>query len=490
MRSDVTLRLLDRTLLTELLHAAVEDADPLEVMPPVEGPGGPDGWTPERRSAFVRFHESRSLAADPVETTFAIAVSGRVVGAARLCPVEKQAGTAEAGVWIGRSHRGVGVGGAVLELLLEQARAAGFTSVYVSTEPHNTAVRALLAGIGVDLVPDCPDGDALTARVDLTAEADVAQEARYRALDETVSRLYVEGRLGDALKAVQDEAPRIPRRRADTAHLAACLLTLTGRPEDALAELRTALADGAWWSPAILVDDDDLAAVRDLDGFAALLRESTARHASATGVPLPPVVRRPQGTPRGVLVVLHGADQDAALAAEQWAPAVDAGFVLVAVDSSQRSTPLYRSWPDTGVGIRDITAALAELDEADNSLPLLAAGFSAGARVAVLWALSDVAVRPSGFLALGPALTPAHLDGERRVRAAQRAVRGRILVGEQDDDVTPGVFDAHEVLTDAGADVTLETVPDLGHDIPADFARRLPVLLDSLLAARPRPAGR
>ncbi|GAA3866098.1 alpha/beta hydrolase [Streptomyces lacrimifluminis] len=320
----------------------------------------------------------------------------------------------------------------------------------------------------------------------MDGQTGAGQEALYRALDETVSRLYGEGRLADALKAVEDEAPRIPSRRADTAHLAACLLTLTGRPEDALAELNTALADGAWWSPAILVDDDDLAAVRDLAGFAPLLRESTARHATATGVPLPPVVRRPHGIPRGVLVALHGADQDAALAAEQWAAAVDAGLVLVAVDSSQRSTPLYRSWPDTGLALRDITAALAELDEADRALPLLAAGFSAGARVAVLWALSDasdVAVRPSGFLAVGPALTPAHLDGERRVRAAEGAVRGRILVGEQDDDVTPEVFDAHAVLADAGADVTLETIPGVGHEFPADFGRRLPGLLESLLVA-------
>ena len=319
----------------------------------------------------------------------------------------------------------------------------------------------------------------------MDGQADAAQEALYRALDETVSRLYAEGRLADALKAVEDEAPRIPSRRADTAHLAACLLTLTGRPEDALAELRGALVDGAWWSPAILVDDD-LAPVRDLEGFAPLLRESTARHATATGVPLPPVVRRPQGAPRGVLVALHGADQDAALAAEQWSAAVDAGFVLLAVDSSQRSTPLYRSWPDTDLAIRDITAALTELDETDRTLPLLAAGFSAGARVAVLWALaevSDVAARPSGFLAVGPALTPEHLDGKLRARAAQSAVRGRILVGEQDEDVTPEVYDAHTMLVDAGADVTLETIPGLGHAFPADFGRSLPGLLESLLGA-------
>ncbi|MEU4878072.1 GNAT family N-acetyltransferase [Streptomyces sp. NPDC021608] len=165
MRSDVTLQPLDRARLRDLLHAAVEDADPLEVMPPVPGPGA---WTPQRRSAFLRFHESRSLSAHPVEATFVIVVSGRVVGAARLCPLEDREGTVEAGVWIGRSHRGVGVGATVLELLLDQARARGCEGVYVSTTPANSAVRALMTGLGVDLVPD---GDELVGCVRLTADA-------------------------------------------------------------------------------------------------------------------------------------------------------------------------------------------------------------------------------------------------------------------------------------------------------------------------------
>lgn len=75
---------------------------------------------------------------------------------------------AEIGVWIGRSHRGVGVGGAVLELLLDRARAEGFTSVYVRTQPRNTAVQALMDTIGVDLVRE---GDVLTGCVKLTADA-------------------------------------------------------------------------------------------------------------------------------------------------------------------------------------------------------------------------------------------------------------------------------------------------------------------------------
>ncbi|NKY59490.1 GNAT family N-acetyltransferase [Nocardia flavorosea] len=145
MHSEVTLRRLDEDLLQGLLDVAVTDADPREVMPPVAGPAG---WTGEHRTAFLRFHRSRSLSAEPVESTYAIVVGDTVVGAARLCPMEGPSRAAEAGVWIGRSHRGSGVGGAVLRHLLALARADGFDSLFASTTPDNTAAQRVLAAMG------------------------------------------------------------------------------------------------------------------------------------------------------------------------------------------------------------------------------------------------------------------------------------------------------------------------------------------------------
>ncbi|MER5731840.1 GNAT family N-acetyltransferase [Streptomyces sp. NPDC002138] len=171
MRSDVALRPLDQDLLLALLRTAVADADPLEVMPPVPGE---DGWTAGARAAFLRFHRSRSLSAQPVEATFAVLVGAEVAGAARLCPASPSAhapgaagaaGAAEAGVWIARRHRGAGVGAAVLRRLLERARADGFAAVLISTGSDNIPVHRLLTTLGVELVHG-PDG--VTARVGLT----------------------------------------------------------------------------------------------------------------------------------------------------------------------------------------------------------------------------------------------------------------------------------------------------------------------------------
>lgn len=161
MRSDVTLRPLDEKLLRDLLEAAAADAGPLEVMPPVAGPAG---WTDERREAFLRFHRSRSLSVEPVESTYAIVVGEKVVGAARLFPLTDARHAVEAGVWIGRSYRGGGVGRAVIRRLLDLARAGGAERLFASTTAGNTAARRLLAELGADLVRD---GDEVTAWVDL-----------------------------------------------------------------------------------------------------------------------------------------------------------------------------------------------------------------------------------------------------------------------------------------------------------------------------------
>ncbi|MBB5132907.1 RimJ/RimL family protein N-acetyltransferase [Thermocatellispora tengchongensis] len=161
LRPDVKLPRLDESLLPELLECAVADADPLEVMPPVEGPGG---WTGERRRAFLRFHRSRALAPEPVEDTYVILVTGRAAGAARLCPLDDARDAVEAGIWIGRSHRGQGVGTAVLRQLVGLARARGARRLFASTTAGNTPMREILAGLGATLTQT---GDEVAAWVDL-----------------------------------------------------------------------------------------------------------------------------------------------------------------------------------------------------------------------------------------------------------------------------------------------------------------------------------
>jgi len=150
----IALTPLDEAALARLLEAAVAGADPLEVMPPVDGP---PGWTPARRDAFLAFHRARTS----VERTWVIDADGAAVGAARL---EPHGDAVEAGIWLARDARGRGIGRRVTALLLEEARASGAARFVASTTAGNHSARALLSGTGAALTAA---GDEVAAELRL-----------------------------------------------------------------------------------------------------------------------------------------------------------------------------------------------------------------------------------------------------------------------------------------------------------------------------------
>ena len=310
----------------------------------------------------------------------------------------------------------------------------------------------------------------------LTAHVTVPAQDPFEALYTEVSPDYEAGRYDAALAVLTRRGHLVQDRGADVAHITACVQALAGHPEDALATLRAALDRGEWWHERILLADDDLAAVRELDGFEALAHESHARcrAANADRHPEPPVLLRPDGEPRGVLVVLHGSGQTAASVAGAWAAARDAGWTVLAPQSSQHSTPTHTSWPEQEPAARDVAAALTHRDEREAELPVVAAGFSAGARTALVWALSADPVPVAGVLSVAPYVLPDQLP------AVLHRTAGLVLVGTA-DGAFPYVRGIEPRLAEAG--VRVEVVEGLGHTYPEDFPGRLPDHLARLVGA-------
>ncbi len=282
-------------------------------------------------------------------------------------------------------------------------------------------------------------------------------DTRYDDLVDQIEALYGEGRYADAV-AVLDSATDLAPWSAELAHLRACVLGASGDADGALLALQRASADGGWWRPEILTDDDDLAALADRPEFQALVTESAKR---ATDDPTPALSTVPT-KPIGVVVALHGAGQRAEHARRDWAGVLDLGYALVCVESSRRMSPMYRTWPDPDQAAADIARALADLPTELKGLPLIAAGFSAGGRVAVDWALTARPAPATGVLAMAPALRKLP-DG-----SAESLSPATIWIGT-DDDLLDVVDAAEPQLTG----LTIERVQGLGHAFPADFADRL-----------------
>lgn len=291
-------------------------------------------------------------------------------------------------------------------------------------------------------------------------------EAEYDALTDRVASLYEQGAYQEALTAVDQADDSLKPWLAELTHLRACLLAVLGQPDQALAALQTAATAGAWWDDSLLTEDDDLATLQSLPGFTDLLESSRL------GRSLPessePVVELPSGEVRGVVVALHGAGQRATHAARDWASVTSLGYALVCVESSQLMSPMYRTWPDPERSRDDIAQALSHLPTELQSVDVIAAGFSAGGRVALDWALTAQPRPVAGVVVLAPAL-------RQLPAAAHGALEPAVVFMGTDDDLLEVVEEAGEQLRGFG--VSVELLPGVGHEFPADFDARLSEVL-------------
>jgi predicted esterase len=293
-------------------------------------------------------------------------------------------------------------------------------------------------------------------------------EAEYDALTDRVASMYEQGAYQEALAALDQADDSLRPWLAELTHLRACLLAVLGQPDQALAALQTAATTGAWWDDTLLTEDDDLATLQSLPGFADLLESSREGRAASRPETSAPVVRLPSGEVRGVVIALHGAGQRATHAAHDWASVTSLGYALVCVESSQLMSPMYRTWPDPERSRDDVAQALAQLPTELRTAPLIAAGFSAGGRVALDWALTAQPRPVAGVVVLAPALRQLPAD-------AHGALEPAVVLMGTDDDLREVVEEAGEQLRSFG--VSVELLPGVAHEFPSDFADRLSKVL-------------
>ncbi|MEU5548347.1 MULTISPECIES: GNAT family N-acetyltransferase [unclassified Micromonospora] len=162
MTGAVRLEPVDEKNLEPLLSVAAAEAEPAEVMPPVEAPAG---WSHARREAFREFHRASFGGLDgPTRTAmYAILAGGEVVGMIRMTRRDAP-DTVEVGMWLGQSARGQGIGRAALCELMNLAPDVGVRTVVADTTADNHGALYVLERCGAKLRED---GDRVYAEIAL-----------------------------------------------------------------------------------------------------------------------------------------------------------------------------------------------------------------------------------------------------------------------------------------------------------------------------------
>jgi len=292
------------------------------------------------------------------------------------------------------------------------------------------------------------------------------QDVEFKRFRSQVFALYENKAYAEALALIDEKGGAFPDFESDIFFWRACLAGRLGDGNGALETLRRAAQRGHWYQERML-RDPDLDIIRDTAELSELLRvfEERRRQAQAEAR-AQRQVWEPQGTPRGLLVALHGAAGSIVAEGDYWRPAVGLGWRVAVLQSSQVWAPGRYHWQDTAKATEELMQHLEEIGEA--SFTVLA-GFSMGAGLAIRSALSG-SVPAQGFLAVAPSFRME--DITPLMAAAPRELRGYVVVGAEDWSYGPAT-ELAAGLQKAGLKCNVEAHPGLAHDYPEDFAASL-----------------
>jgi hypothetical protein len=282
-------------------------------------------------------------------------------------------------------------------------------------------------------------------------------------------QLYKQEKYSQALNLVVREFTNFPEQAHRLYFWRACLASLTGKTEQALARLEEAVEAGYWYNQQQLREDSDLDSLQGLPRFEGLVETCLERQVVAQAAATPTLITlEPEGAsgfagpPWPLLLTLHGNNNTAEAAAADWGAATSLGWLVALPGSSQVTGPGAYS-------------CLTERYEIDRERVVLG-GFSMGGGLAVWLALSGV-VQAQGFVVVGPYVPDMdQLLASRGER--QASLRGYIIVGEEDDACYEIALALAENLNEQGLRCELVVYPALAHEHPPDFETSLARALD------------
>jgi predicted esterase len=268
-------------------------------------------------------------------------------------------------------------------------------------------------------------------------------------------------------------------------HWKMCLAARANNPDLAIRTFQEALEAGYTYPAELICEDEDMASLQGVPAFEELAALSLSRFAeieTQTRPELLVLLPAEKADHLPLLLGLHGNSQNARLAASDWRPIVENGWLVACAQSSQLLTSDAYSWNDLERGTTDVAQLYELLNTKDviDREHILLGGFSAGGGLAIHLAVTG-AIKTRGFLVVGPYLRDLeglkpHLD-----TAAARGLRGYIVMGLEEPPGGQEIMRSiHALLNAHGIPCALEEHPRVAHAFPADFGRSIEKALSFL----------
>ncbi|MBN1451817.1 MAG: hypothetical protein JW963_12445, partial [Anaerolineales bacterium] len=188
--------------------------------------------------------------------------------------------------------------------------------------------------------------------------------------------------------------------------------------------------------------------------------------------------------PYPLLLTLHGNQQNNEVGGPPWFPALEQGWMLGLVQSSQVSLPDAFEWDNRDIRekeLREHYAAACRQAPVDEQRVVIG-GYSLGGEAAIIAALNGV-IPLRGFIVVvpgGPITTQPEQYAPMIEAARERGLRGGVIIGGR-DRMAAQTRTLVEMLRAGGIPCELADYKDMGHEFPPDFSIQLAKMLNFVL---------
>lgn len=272
-----------------------------------------------------------------------------------------------------------------------------------------------------------------------------------------------------AYRFLQDAYERAPESCGpQTLYFLSCLAGGSDRPREALDWLRKAVDGNGWWYRPEVLEDDDLAPLKDDPEFCTLRSVSDARYAAA-GAQARPRVSWERKTAENLFLAVHGNTQNAQTARTDWTPVVgtDGRWQLETIQSGEPDGYGTYRWSYDMCAYLPVADAIGDMQK-KGYRRLVCGGFSAGCDM-LLRAAAFTPARCDMLILQSPWI-PVLQDHAQTLTTAlrQKGIALRILCGAEDKDCLPLAKQLYAAAGREGIDVRLTIQENSRHQFPAE----------------------
>lgn len=273
-------------------------------------------------------------------------------------------------------------------------------------------------------------------------------------LEETLS--IAENGYAEAYRFLQEEYEKNPENYGpQTLYFLACLAGGANLPEKALEWLRMAILDNGWWYRPEVLEDEDLASLKNNLAFISLKSISDHRYADAVSR-TKEVFTWERKNADNLFLAVHGNTQNGQTARDDWKPLLrdNPQWQLETIQSAEPDGYGTYRWSYDMVSYVPVAEAMEKMQNKGYN-KIVCGGFSAGCdmllRATIFTpARCDMLILQSPWIPILPDHTEELVNSVK-----QKNIALKIFCGSDDEDCLPMAKQLYEVTNRVGIPVEL-----------------------------------